>query len=457
MNYIKPAYPSSEFYPEKYINTDHWGSVPDKGTLPLQIKVVPINGVPFSKYHGMKLCDLQRLSREGCNLFFQPNHLVTKLVDGERVLSKPSSPAVLHAAYVDIGHSDDLEATLKIAPIKPQVAISSGRGLHLYFGIKPVHLAAMTGHLEGERIYHLKLFRRIQMRLCEIFNGDKAIPRNPSQAMRIPETLNYKIIQGELVRRECKTVFGQILDIYKSPQYEIFDLAKKLEIKTAETSKAEKILAVKNNIPLNPERRPKPLSDGWEEAYRKIVRACSISPKTAGNKSHWKFFKFIYGYRKLDYYLECPDDFGRYLSGLYHESHSRWRSAFTELGLIKKISDGNIILRKSSKYILTKKFYDIIEESPPIQKPNQGIFAKSKRNLPSLMEEIRPDRYPPHQLRNSIMPDYRRLRNAGMSEQEAESFFMNKLSTRDSFDERDNLNLIRHIAKGFRPLSVVVD
>lgn len=441
------TYTTSTTFPEKEIDPTRWGSNPQLGIPPHQVVLAPSHLTKshvykLDYYAGLKNSTMHYLNKRlKYNIFYYPNPCITEFQKsshghGRKLLNGKALIAVIRCCFVDIDDPNlTVSQALKSSPIKPQAIINSGNGLHLYYGVKPISLISLYGKFELERERLISTFKKVQLKLCKLMNGDYQVASQQNSTLRAVDTLNFKTRRTT----KCKLVYGSIDDVFNSPCYTLEELATFLEIKLA--SKAQLIKLRKKHYEPKPEKRPGPLLEGWEAAYQRTF--WDINIKLAPKKHTQMFYRYIYGYRKLDYILENFDLNGKSAAGLHGRIHAKERRRFIELGLIRKISSPDPIEGKAAKYIITTKFINYLS-----QDDKDYFEAKTKESFKKV-KDLDASAIPPHKLREKLPSFYRALRNANYTHEKTQDILMDQLSKRKRFDEQDNLALIAQLGKTF--------
>ena len=329
------------------------------------------------------------------------------------------------AVDIDFNKTSQKEADqlLNKIKVKPSTLVSSGNGYHAYYSVARIPLVTgkkldFTTDLITSFSYENKL-KALTSKISQLLGGDSVADNNVLGLLRVPETKNYKIIENHTVIKDCEYIYGDLTKDYVNPKYSFEELIREfcpeiMECKSA-ISFNDKV------VQHNPKSRPKINIEKWIIAYTNFCKYFSLSSEL---KSFGKYFKYIYGHRLLDYYIENPTKSYGKRAGIKSEYLKRARDKMLDLGVITKLSDANREQGISAKYKPTELFYT----SCGIDLPKRKEYTSSH--------------YERHTLRSRMTSDLKWLKQTGVSREQAEVYIRGKLAKRktNQADEEDFLN-----------------
>lgn len=402
-----PKYITSFNTPELSVIQDRWGAQSSSTLLPFQVKAIQIKGDTQSYYNGISQDKINSLNEHEesdlrhvdvnkaglginkYNLYFYPNPIITSfgkrhrthfkgspLIFNDEVAEKDRTYiAAICFVAIDVDFNDTPESVLtkrlKQLPLQPSTIVHSGNGLHIYFSVKHVYLVSKaldyTGQLYKIQTYENTL-RAVSQKISDILGGDSRANNHISGLLRIPNTWNYKIKDGAPNITYCKYLKGNLIEDYHNPKYSLDEIIEKFSID----------LTTSNPTPPNYkyeiDKRPTPCDEGWMIASNLFWGYFSDfkAPKPF-QKNITRYFKYVYGHRKLDYYIELREPGTDRTAGMKRITLKKVRAFFLENKLIEELEAGSYKKRKATHYKPTDLFYEIIKMPKPIYKSQRKI------------------------------------------------------------------------------------
>lgn len=471
MRNLKPDYVTSFTLPELRVREDRWGASSSPNLIPFQVftiqadsnrskkgkmtyyydgitrsKVNSLNAISDSELHRINKT-VHGLGLDRYNIFFRPNPVVTTAhpsfkirapYQGAPMNDIPYLPSIEYKGSrsmwlaaiqfvsidIDFKHTSKRKADslLQELRIKPSTLVSSGSGYHAYFSVKHIHLVTkkkldFTVDLITAHSYEYKL-KQLTSNISHLLGGDSTADKNVLGLLRVPETVNYKIVNDHPVIRDCEYVYGDLCEDYKNPQYTLEEL---INAFCPELDECKSATSFQNmNVQHNPRSRPRQNDKKWMIAHSNFRTYFGI---TGGVKSFGKYFEYIYGHRMLDYYIENPSKVYGKRAGIKSEQLKKHRQTMLNLGVIEKLSDSDRSRGLSAKYKVTPLFFRACGLNEPETIRHQDLS------------------YAPHTLRKRMISDLKWLQKTGTSRARAESYIREKLERRDmnQGDEEDLL------------------
>lgn len=325
-------------------NTQHWGRSPSKGLPPFQVKIINEEKCSY-RLAGMSSQAMYKRSEQldslcaNFQIQFFPNDIVSATARTDRrgfIRLEPACKrldgssryelANIYFFYVDVDCKSDEERydafdTITDFFIRPSAVVRSGNGFHVYWAIKPISLVELS---DDETNAVLERFKVIQHELCRLMKyGDAQAVSEMGRPMKTPGTQNVKTDGDKRVSLKVEYLPG-----YQS--LEEARLNPKFTMAQFETLlKAEGYLKRST-------RKPKPQSDGWREVLPKFKSALTLSKLS---QSEVQYFKYIFGFRSYDFYMENQGK--RMLDVSNRGSIKKARALFLNLGLIERIERAN--------------------------------------------------------------------------------------------------------------------
>lgn len=349
--------------------------------------------------------------------------------------------AYIHFIYVDIDFQDiprvEVDKLLHDYDfLKPQVKVMSGNGYHLYWGISPINLIALGSPLSKDRYSMVKRFADLKTKLALIFNGDMSVASNSTSLMRIPGTLNIKNKDGIKIKR-CDYIYGSIPEAYSSPAFTIEVLEEMVNGVLGEDVPTSLQQQNKKNTPSVKRNRPYGDHEGWEDAFQKFniyFDKRSYRKESREYRTRGAYYKYIFGYRKLNAFIELRDEKDKFIAGINRETLKKKRDLFLRYEVMQQVSPPNRKKKLCAKYCLTDLFYMASGLDLPVKS------SISKYNLAELIKYCKSTQYPIGKRIPAQMREYGILKTAGASKQQIRDIQTDKL--RESRREQHAYELI---------------
>ena len=450
----KLRYVTSFTLPEKKIDTERWGAV-GSHLLPFQVRAIQpvsnhaqfyMSGITHSKIESlneMNSSDYYRVDINSpgfglnkSNLFFHPNPVLTDYGKGKRYLYE-GSPATIDEGKLDknllkektwlaavcfIGidvdfkdtSEEELKKRIQKLPLQPTTIVHSGNGYHLYFSVKHIYLVKkkkldFSSDLMTIYCYEHKV-REISQNISNLLGGDPVANKNVTGTLRVPNTFNYKIINGKENIKYCKYLKGDLVHDYHNPTYELQQLidtfAPELNILQTQTS-IDYTYRIKD--------RAKPNMDRVIRAGGNFWNHFNIQKP---NKGLSKYFQYIYGRRNYPTYMEYREVGTNRSAGQKRSEIKKHRDTMLKLGVIELVEKGNYKKRTASIYRLTDLFFEAC-------KVKRKVTNKGK------VQVVLAGKIPEGQYRPLIKEWWGTLKAAGYEKLQIRSIMENKIQQRD--------------------------
>ena len=461
------------------LNPRYWGASLEHGLCQFQV-FSQLGDFPKNHITGLPYKEIVRLSEKGkaegvvTQLFFNPNPVETeyfkKRVPLKLGKDKTSTRlARIDCFYVDIdcfradmtdGEHEQcrLEAVDRIFEFcsdyglskESVVLIDSGWGYHFYLFIEPVRLLGMDTGDDGPeyREYWESRFLSVQKEICKILEGDKRVANRAVGKMRVPGTWNVKPERGA---RTSRYLFGDLVSARIQPTLAFEQVEESLGIIAEEFVPLRKRGSIQKPKPKG--KIPKRELAGFANA-RRAFEKCTGSKLT---KFQTEYLKFLFGYRNRPIIFEAT--FKRMLK----ENHLKkikscsgsalksFRNSLIDQEFLTLHKKHEIERRgKSWEYKLTDKFFLACEVE------RKYVTNSRREHQEKIIARVTAESYSQGQRRVGYVKDWKTLRQAGVSESQAQKIIKSKIKNRpqgcDTSDlaVKEFLDYIAYLKRNFK-------
>ncbi|MCP4911811.1 MAG: hypothetical protein GY909_01735 [Oligoflexia bacterium] len=377
------------------------------------------------------------------NCYFFPNPVVTTGNGRLRRTYKHSGKMNLAALFflpIDIdfnledgfGYEEAMEL-IDALPLKPDVIVYTGNGIQIYWSLKHQYIFPSSNRLIYPDLnLQIQSSSNIEQRavtllktITKLVRGDQGPSHAARGIMRIPETYNFKIKNGEPQVTKGHYIYGSLADSYHYPKNDLEEL---IECYCPEHSKkcnSAVDLKYKDNYTYQYEKRPYQDLEGIDEAFSLLCKKLNLSKAP---KNMFIYFKLPYGYRNLYRYMEHRES-DQKSSGLSRRDLEKWRGFFIENGLVQRLSKHDYKKNISAFYKQTDKFYQYIEQIPKVDK--------------CAIEQVAKGTYRKGESNQKMFEDKNRLKALGISKDQAKIIIINKIERRS--DKRNYQECMRRL------------
>jgi hypothetical protein len=236
--------------------------------------------------------------------------------------------------------------------------------------------------------------------------------------------LKYTIVRRDPQPLLCEYKTGNLEQDRLEPRYSFWQI--------------ENILSTYYEIPKIEDfsDRPKPKFNGWIKAKNKYEKHFQIKLSKIGKK----YFKYLFGYRNLNYIIENRD-----LIKINGSKLKKIRQTFIDNNCLVFSEKHSFKDRKSTKYILSDLFFSICE----ISKQKKTIIGSD--NQQAIIKIIKSSLYYEKGERlKGAKQDYKTLRDAGINKLEARNIVKSKINSRPEGYDKD-ITIIDYLEKNYKP------